>query len=295
MNNPVLNISYGSINKNINILYSSSLRLFDIIFNNINSDNDKVNIFFDNDSMNSYYYDIYFSNNFLQHTNETQQKAHAMHLKDIIGIHSPPPNSFKKEDVQLTHNNLQKTHKILFNRQTAESWGFLENDKTSIIEYGIPITNWIHKDNRNKDVLVLNMENNPQVTSLYNHIKNHIPLSDIATAINPNVPIDNIAKFIANYKIVLDFGNEINTLFVASCGTTCLTSLDMGYSNRLIYNISNYSDIINIIKTKLNEELTQQDRQSLSKNITDKYDYDFFKIRLIDKLFYLKNKENFIL
>jgi hypothetical protein len=287
--NSILNIAYGTLNNRINILYSPSSRLFDNIINDI----DEINLFFDGDEVSDYYYDCYFSNNFLLHTNQTKKLSNQSHLKDIIGFHSPPPSNFKKEDLALLQNNTQNIHKIFFSEHVLQSWGYPRDNKTKLINYGIPITE--QSITRHKNVLIFNLENNPQIESLYNTISSHIPNTDIVKTINPNIPINSVGEFLSQYKVCLDFGNIVNTIFAMSCGVECISPITNDQDNPLMHSVRDFNDILTLLTNILSNNTDNQIRQEGSKLIYSKYDYDTFKNNMVEYITNLKKNEIFLL
>lgn len=285
----VLNVAYGTISNSLNILYAPSLRLFDNLINHM----DNINLFFQNDTVRNYYYDIYFANNFLMHTNETKKLSNSLHLKDLIAFHSVPPNGFKKEDVKLLQDSTHNTHKIVFGADVAQAWGFANNDKTSIIEYGVPKVVW-DDNNRTKNVLVFNLENNSQIETLYSDIATNIPDSDIVRSISPNASLSNVANALSQYRVCLDFGNKINVLFCASLGIQCLTPMNIS-NHPLIRQITNYNNTIDDLKEVLNINPSTEDRMGLSKQILSAYNYEPFRKSITEKLTNIKNNEIFLL
>lgn len=286
--NAILNNAHGLINHKINALYSPNKDLFDHIF----YDMEEINLFIHNDIVHSHYYDFYFSNNFLLHTNEIKQFTNDSHLKDIVAFHSGPPPGFKKEDISILFNNLTNSYKVFFGKNIANLWRQEENEKTSIIEYGIPNINF--EGNRNKNVLILNLEKNKQIDLLHKTIASNVPGVDIVNEIT-NVSISDIANFVSSYKIFIDFGSRTNSIFAMFCGTECIGPLDTELDNPLMIQIKNYNDILNLVNQVMAKETTEEIRRQGSEKILLKYDYETFKNKIIKHLTNLKQKEIFIL
>jgi len=288
--NSILNIAYGTLNKRINLLYSPGSMLFDNIFNDV----DNINLFFDGDEVSDYYYDCYFSNNFLDHTNNTKKLSDKAHLKDIIAFHYPPPPSFKKEDVVLLQNNTKHIHKIFFGEHIMQSWRYPQDNKTTIINYGIPVTEW--SATRDKNVLIFNLENNPQIDTLHKTISSNIPNTDIIKAISPsNISINNLGQFLSQYKVCIDLGNTVNTLFAMSCGVECVSPITNDKDNPLMHNISDFNSILYTLTNILSKNTSEQTRHEGSELIYSKYDYNTFKNNMVEYMTNFKNNEIFVL
>jgi hypothetical protein len=287
--NSILNIAYGTLNNRINILYSPSSMLFDNILNDI----DDINLFLDGDEVSSYYYDCYFSNNFLNHTNHTKKLSNQAHLKDIIAFHSPPPPSFKKEDLVLLQNNTRNIHKIFFGEEVIRSWRYPKDNKTTVMNYGIPVTE--PSITRHKNVLIFNLENNPQIDSLYKSVSANIPNTDILKTINSNISIDNIGKFISEYKVCIDLGNIVNSLFAMSCGVECISPITNDKDNPLMHSIRDFNNILNMITDILSKNISNQVRNEGSGLVYEKYNYSTFKNNMVEYMTNLKNNEIFLL
>ena len=287
--NAILNNAHGLINHQINILYYRSNQLFDNIF----YDMEEINLFIHNDTVHSYYYDFYFANNFLLHTNEIKQFTNDSHLKDIVAFHSGPPPGFKKEDISILFNNLKNSYKVFFGKNIASLWRQEENEKTSIIEYGIPNISF-EGSNRNKNVLILNLEKNQQIDLLHKTLASNVPGVDIVNEIN-NVSVFDIVNFISSYKIFIDFGSRINSIFAMSCGTECIGPTDTELDNPLMIQITNYNDIVNLVNQVIAKNTTEETRRQGSEQIFLRYNYNTFKNKTIKHLTNLKKKEIFIL
>lgn len=288
--NSILNIAYGTLNKRINILYSPSSMLFDNIINDI----EDINLFFDGDEVSDYYYDCYFSNNFLAHTNNTKKLSNQAHLKDIIAFHQPPPRGFKKEDLILLQNNTKHIRKIFFGEDIIQSWGYPKDDKTTVMNYGIPVTE--PSATRNKNVLIFNLENNPQIDTLHRTISSNIPDTDIIKTISPSkISINNLGKFLSEYKVCIDLGNAINTIFAMSCGVECISPIMNDKNNPLMHNISDFNNIVYTLTNILSKNTNDQIRREGSELIYSKYNYSTFKNNMVEYMTNVKNNEIFLL
>lgn len=285
--NSIINISHSLINnKNINILYYPSNTFFDKIFNEINN----VNVFFDEDTVAHYYHDMYFSNNFLIHSNQTQRTANRLHLKQVVAFHASQPNNFKKEDTTILFNSIKSCYKIFFGKDVADSWGVTEDTKSKIIEYGIPSIDLSLAD-RTNNILIFNLENNPQINTLYQTISSSIAHTHIIKN-TINLSLNNIINLLSSYKISIDFGNKINTILSAACGTECITPTEEN-NNPLIHKVTDYAQILNIIKAILDNPANNETRLIGANQIAGKYNYSQFETSVLDLLNNLKNNEIF--
>lgn len=280
----ILNITHSLVNKSINILYHYHSSLFDIVFKELD-----VNIF-NYDGIHSYYYDIFISNNFLLHHSTTGEYARNHHIKDLLLFHSPPPSTFKKEDIQLVQQNTQNTQSIFFGQYLANTWKRNASANTHIIEYGIPKLEI--GNNRNKPVLLLNLEDNPNVTLLHQYINKHFGGCDMLQDIPGNVSISDIANLISQYKVCIDTSSIINALIIAGCGCHCITAISWE-NNPLLVAISDYNDIINVIKNLLSSDMSEDARQHHAKALSDKYNYSIFQDQILRIMHNIKYKEIF--
>lgn len=280
----ILNISHGLVNKSINVLYHYHKSLFDIIFKTLD-----INIF-NYDGVHSYYYDVFISNNFLHHHNSTGEYSKNYHIKDLLLFHSPPPAAFKKEDIQLAYQNTAHTHTIFFGQYLADSWRRTSLPYTKIIEYGIPDLSTTSE--RTKNILLFNFDNNPNTSLLHQHINKYLGGCDMLQDIPGNVSIQDIAGLLSQYRVCIDTTSIINSLLAASCGCYCITSLVMD-NNPLLIHITDYNDIISIIKNLLASTISEQDRQYNAKQLINKYDYNTFKNEMLNIINHIKYKEIF--
>lgn len=281
----ILNISHGLVNKSINVLYHYHSSLFDILFKELD-----INIF-NYDGIRSYYYDIFVSNNFLLHHSTTGDYAETNHIKDLLLFHSPPPQTFKKEDIQLVYQNTYNTQSVFFGQYLANTWKRTSSQNTHILEYGIPELAISGK--REKPVLLLNLENSPNIAMLHQHINKHFSGGcDMLQDIPGNVSLSDIAELLSQYQICIDTSSIINALLAAGCGCYCITPVSWE-TNPLLVPISDYNDIINIIQKLIATNLSEDDRQTGAREIQKKYDYRIFQEKLIQLMSQIKYKEIF--
>jgi hypothetical protein len=288
MNNPVLNIAHSVLDSQVNVLYEPGSRIFDIAINNI----DNINCFLTNDICQNYYYDMYFSNNILA-VYDKKIINDKNHIKTVVAIHDPPPASFKKEDIIIFHNKCKDIYKIILGQDIADFWGFKKSKKTFIIDYGIPKLSEL-KHNKTKNLLIFNLDNNPQVDLFYKNIKvSSVHGIDIIKKIDPNTSIDYLISLISKYKVCMDYGNKENILYSLSVGVPCITTKNFHLSNNLIIKVENFQEATNMINKLININLSQEESQACSQKIMIDHDYDTFKTQIIQTLSTIKRNEIF--
>lgn len=280
----ILNIAHGLVTKQTNVLYHYHSSLFDILFKELD-----VNIF-NYDGIDSYYYDIFVSNNFLLHHSTTGDYAKTRHIKDLLLFHSPPPQTFKKEDIQLVYENTINTHCVFFGQYIAGTWKRVGAKNTHIIEYGIP--QLTVTATRDKPVILLNLENNPNITLLHQHLNKHLGNCDMLQDIPGNVSLQDIADLLSQYQICIDTSSIINSLIAASCGCQCITPIPLEI-NPLLVSISDYNEIINIVKNLLSANISEDARQNNAETLRTKYNYQIFQDKLLKIMQEMKYKEIF--
>jgi len=288
MNNPVLNIAHSVLDSQINILYEPGSRIFDITINNI----ENINCFFTNDICQNYYYDMYFSNNILA-VSDNKITNDKNHIKTVVAIHDPPPSSFKKEDIIIFHNKYKNIYKIILGQDIANFWGFQKSKKTFIIDYGIPKISE-QKKNKTKNLLIFNLDNNPQIDLFYKNIKlSNVNGIDIIKKIDPNTSIDYLISLISKYKICMDYGNKENILHSLSAGVPCITAKNCYLSNDFIIKVENFQEAADVINKFIANKLPEEESQTCSQKIIDDHDYDTFKTQIVKALYEIKRNEIF--
>jgi hypothetical protein len=288
MNSPVLNIVNSVLDSQINILYEPGSRIFDIAINDI----DNINCFFTNDICQNYYYDMYFSNNILA-VSDKKIINDKNHIKTVVAIHDPPPASFKKEDVIIFHNKYKDIYKIILGQDIANFWGFKKSKKTFIVDYGIPRISELKK-NQTKNLLIFNLDNNPQIDLFYKNIKaSSVNGIDIITKIDPNTSINYLISLISKYKVCMDYGNRENILYSLAAGVPCVTTKNFHLSNSLIIKVENFQEATDMINKLINNKLPEEESEACSQKIINDYDYDKFKTQIVQALSEIKRNEIF--
>lgn len=288
MNNSILNIAHSVLDPQINVLYEPASKIFDIAINNI----DNINCYLTDDVCKNYYYDMYFSNNILT-VFDKKIINDKNHIKTVVAIHGPPPLSFKKEDIILFHNRCKDIYKIILGQDIANFWGFKKSDKTFIIDYGVPKASEL-KNNKTKNLLIFNLDNNPQIDLFYKNITSSNSNGiDIIKKIDPNTSLEYLLSLISKYKVCMDYGNTENILYCLSVGVPCITAKNFHLSNNFIIKVENFQEATDMINKFINIELSEEELKSCSQNITNDYDYNEFNKQMTQTLSAIKRNEIF--
>jgi hypothetical protein len=280
---PINNIVHSIINPDINVLYSPAGSAFDSIIYDLNIN---THLF----SSDYYYYDMYITNNCLDYTDSTKNIHQMLHLKDMVFLHSAPPKKLKKEDIVLLSGMLKNTHKIFLHREIANDWSASPGAKSHIINYGIPnpVTNDL--TDKNKNVLVINTDNNSQISSMFRHISATFPNSDTMSSIP--LSLAELYKTLGQYKVVIDINKTINCLCAIANGCKVITSapnLDVQLVNIEI--ISDYSNILATIQKLLLSSVTEGEILHNQQILTNNYSYGLFQDKILEVLNNIKTKE----
>jgi len=252
--NPIYNIAYKYVNKNTNILYSPMNNVFDLLVELLD-----VNLYQTNSSLQNYYYDLFWSNNFLEHTQQTKTLAHNQHLIDIVWFHNSPPVKFKKEDIALVKNQLQDTTKIFSEIQTLKAWGFDINENSIVIPYGIPIFENLDNINKTESVLIMNPNNSQEINNLYQHIKTEFPTAQIINGLQHINSIKTLYSIVSKYKVCIDIYNPMNVLISQYLGCKTITSTSHSPEIKGITQLFDYSNINTVLHSVVNDDLSKED------------------------------------
>lgn len=284
--NNITNVAHSIINHQINILYNNTNSLFNYLFKSLD-----YNIYYYNDIVSSYYYDMMIVNDFLSYHSGGETFSHKYHIKPLLFLHGPPPASFKKEDLALVHQNTKKVHKIIFGQNIADLWRFKSDNKyITIMDYGLPTVD--KSNNRDKSILILNLDNNSNMNRLQEHIKNHIGYCDILDHLPSYWSLNEVCNLLSQYKICIDVSYSINSLIAASCGCQCISPHILP-KNKLISSINDFGNIINIIQILLNMNLSEDEREYNKTLLASTFDYNTFVDKLSHKIKSLKEQELF--
>lgn len=166
----------------------------------------------------------------------------------LVFFHKKPRHDLKKEDKYLLAKKLEHAYKIFFSEDIKQSWSQSDN-LSFLLQYGCPVTD-IDNINKRKNIIILNLNQNPAINSIYEYIANYFTDCDILSS-----PTDDPINTISQYKIAISIDDIYDTLFCASCGCSVLTTCAYNNSLSSIYTIDNYNNIINQINNIMSNEI----------------------------------------
>jgi hypothetical protein len=252
--NPVYNIAYKYTDKHINILYSPTKNSFDLLVNLLDA-----NLYQLNGSLKNYYYDLLWSNNFLEHTQQTKAIANQEHLTDIVWFHNSPPTKFKKEDIALVKNQLHDTKKIFSDMSVLRAWGYNVDDNNIVIPYGLPVFENLDAINKTESVLVMNPNNSQEIYNLYQHIKTEFPTAQIINGLQHIDSMNALYSIMSKYKVCIDIYNPMNILISQYLGCKSITATSHSTEIKGITQLFDYSKINTVLRSIINDELSKED------------------------------------
>ena len=252
--NPVYNTAYKYVNERINVLYSPTKNTFDLLAELLD-----INLYRTDGGLQNYYYDLFWSNNFLDHTQQTKMLSNHQHLIDIVWFHNSPPVKFKKEDIALVKGQLNNTKKIFPDIATLQAWGCNIDKNTMVIPYGIPVFENLENINKTESILVMNPNNSQEINSLYQHIKNEFPTAQIINGLQHIESINVLYNIVSKYKICIDIYNPMNVLISQYLGCKTITSTSHSPEIKGITQLFDYSNINTILHSVINDELSKED------------------------------------
>jgi hypothetical protein len=283
--NTVANIVYSAINKAdcVNVMYQKHNSAFDLILDALN-----FNLFDNKNIPAGIYPNLYVSNDPINFSQYDIHKSNENHINSIVFFHDGPLPQFKKEDILILKQHIQKKYKILLNSELVKKW-LPSDNKWSVIDYGIPDLGSINTQKNNNAVL-LNINNNRMVASVYEAIQKYIPKTLVLNTLPKD--IDELYSILQDSIICVDLENNINSLVAAVCECVIIASYD---NTNLPYSlkIDRLDNIHNMIKIILNN-IDQKQLQEQKKLVLDSYPFDLFAHR-ISSLFNSVAKEKFIL
>lgn len=266
--NNVISQSYKD-KKIINVLYKKNNSLIDQIFFEFKNIN-----FFDEEYIKNSVtnYDCLLGCDPLEHFSLIN-KYKSLHIKNIIYIIYGYPSFLKKEDKFLLQNQISNSNKIVSINRLQQDWGL---PNSQVVQFGIPKN--INKIEPEKDILVLNLENNSTITNIYNNIKQLFNNSDILYKIPDDISIQNLYTSFSKYKVILDLNSIVNGLVALESGSNLLTSneylLDDG-----AFVLKDINNLYNDLKLVLESSKTTQQYK-----ISEKYDFNTFESNLIKNI-----------
>lgn len=252
---------------NTNLLYRPSNTVFDLIITLLD-----INVYncYSSNIM-DHCYDAYMASNVLEHSNKRNGIVLAYGVPDIVCFHNPLPSAFKKEDLYILKKSSTKNFKIFFDDVISSGWSI--KDRLSYnINYGIPAVNTDlnNTSNHKKSIIVLNLDNNNSVDTLYQYIKNVYKDAEMITDIS-TITYEDLVNKLSEYHTCLEHSSLINCLVAAYAGCHLITSLSPIEGISGSFNITDYTSIIDQIKTSLIRN------SSLDRSLfLDKYSFDLF-------------------
>lgn len=286
--NPIYNVAYKNIDKHTNILYAPTNNAFDLLVRLLN-----VNIYSTNNNIQHYYYDVLWSNNFLDHTQQTADLAKQLHLIDLLWFHANPPLKFKKEDIALVRNQLQTSIKIFPDSTIANAWGY-DSDHSLIIPYGIPRIEEFENVEKTESVLVMNPNGNADINNLYNHIKSAIPSAATIDGLHSIASVHALYAIMSKYKVIIDIYNPLNILLSQYLGCKSITSTTQNTNLRGITQLFNYGNINAVLSSLITDSLSAEDVLSNRQWIENNHSFAKFQNSTSQLLYKIKTEEFFI-
>lgn len=268
-----------------NIIYQNHNSFFDLFIKsldynflepaNINTSGLWFNLFISNEPISFSQKEIILSKN--------------LHINSLLFFHGPPQKNFKKEDCIILKNNILSSYKVLTHSELAGAW-LPSDDKWHNVEYGIVDPGPIDAELKNKDIIILNINKNQNITQIYKilseYTKNIYMLDFMPDS------IEALYKIIEEYKICIDFENIINSLVAASLNCYCITSYFCPHLDYYTH-IKNIEDINSCVSSVIDQ--IDYNKLNLQKEkILNKFSFDNFNKRLA-LLLYTITKEKFIL
>jgi hypothetical protein len=281
---PVYNIVNSQLNiDNYNIVYQNHNSSFDLILKTLDYNFCDTEI--SNIGLNT---NLWISNDPIDFSQKSIHSSNDAHVNSILFFHSVPPNQFKKEDILILKQHIQKKYKVLCSPNLASYW-LPSDSKWQTIDYGIP--NLISQTtNKDYNLVILNFNNNDTINSLCSDIQKNIPKTLMLNSM-PN-SIDELYSVLQNSHMCLDFENIINSLFASVCECFIISP----YSNphlKYYAKIDHMDNLQNIIQSSLNNIDTNKILEQ-KQLILDRFPFDIFAQR-VSVLFNSIIKEKFIL
>ena len=157
----------------------------------------------------------------------------------FILYHDNTPIGMKKEDKQLMGNSLSLYRNVSFTSNI--DWPVRN---MSYMTYGIPediLENNTVIEQKNKDVCILNFNQNQTSNIIYNQLKNQNieveQLTDLTFSMSDYISI------ISEYKIVIDVYSVFNILIALLCGCCVISGMN-SFEKELIISNNNITELI---------------------------------------------------
>ena len=200
----------------VNILTDKSQSLFDLYLSNM----DNILTFPINYNSEYISYDLILSHHPISFSSNITSFS-SLHINNVLYFHTKCPYNFKKEDKFLLKNSILSSYKIFPNHALMSSWGFEADGTCSVIPYGVNEPN--QNLNKIRSVVVLNMNDNPSVNMLFQHIKN---IFKDATIVNSSYNHQDIMSHIAESVVCIEAESYFNTITAIAHGCSVISSID---------------------------------------------------------------------
>jgi hypothetical protein len=250
-----------------NMLYAKHNSLFDVA---MSSDEQKYFIPLDINTNKPFIDNIFYSCVWINSALEFAQNKKSLSeyfVPHIISIHDAPPQTMKKEDMQILFSNTS-AHKILSFFSNDSVW---EMPNIEYINYGVIPPKNIDTVERNKNILIINTKKQKQIEAVYQHLKQTIPgtdtLYEFSNDINENYAI------LSKYRICIDTDTYYNLLAASACGCYCVTTRFAFDAN--IFVVKDLQDMIHTVSNLLKSDIDQK-TQSIASDTIKKYDWSEF-------------------
>lgn len=283
MTSPIHNIVDSVINPSNNIIYQKHNSCFDLIIQTLD-----YNFFDEQEHESGLGTNLWVSNDPINFSQKSIHSSNDAHVNSVLFFHNVPPLQFKKEDIIIFKQYVEKKYKILCSSSLSSSW-LPSDDKWHSIDYGIPnlmSTTTI----RNNNIVMLNFNNNPTISSLCSNIQQNIPKTLVLNSLPNN--LDELYSILQDSIICIDFENIINSMVASVCECFVIVPYD-NPSLTHYAKINNTTDLLSITKKALDNidisKITQQKNMVL-----DQFSFDIFTQR-VTLIFNSIIKEKFIL
>jgi len=256
--------------KNLNILYKPSNTFFDLILPFLD-----IGIYsYHNNYEINYNCDTYMTSSILEHNSVRSNILLKYGIPDTICFHNFVPNKFKKEDLYILKQSCSQSYKIFFDNSIMDSWSI--KDKFSYnVGYGIPEVNITSNINNKKSLVIMNLSNNNNVTTLYQYLKNVLKDCEMITDIS-SLNYSELLNKLSGFHVFMDHDVLINCIVASYAGCHIITGLPSIPGVNGSFNTSDYRSIIENIKNIIPKSV-----ESDKKILLDTYSFDKFSSKFI--------------
>ena len=229
--------------QNLNLLYKPSNTFFDLIVPLLDIGIHK----YDSKNENNHNCDAYMTSSILEHNSIRGNILLNYGIPDIIGFHSLIPNKFKKEDLYILKQSCAQSYKVFFDESISNSWSIKDRFSYSI-GYGIPEETILSDTNTNKkSIVIMNLNNNGNITTLYQFIKNVFKDCEMITDIS-SLKYSDLLNKLSCFHICLDHDTLINCIVASYAGCHIITSLPPIQGVHGTFNNMDYRPIMDLIR-----------------------------------------------